>query len=570
MEASAGNGERGVPEQRETRPPLPGVRTAQRYTERIPCPVCRGYGGMPRQQGQRCFGYFSLDGQFAFCTREDFAGPLPINEGNKAARHVLEGECRCGSRHDGASPEAFRAPAPRPTERPRRRAAVYRYFDAVCVLRYAVVRRPGKRFSVRRPNGQGGWVTNMQGVRRVLYRLPKLLAADPERPVFVVEGEKDVDRLWRRGLVATTNPFGAGKWREEYSPYLEDRRVVILHDNDDKGRRHALQVARSVLPVAAWVKWVELPGVGPKEDISDWLAAGNTAAALLQLVEQTPPLQPADLDRLGALGARDNPWDKALAAPDFVRQTPDAVDWIVPDLLARGAITSFAAPRGLGKSVTAMHLAVELARGGTFRGHRLTPARVLYLDRDNPTVITKIHLVAWGGATERNLKVLTREEAPDLLQKQAWAQFPAEAFDVGIIDAVGSSTEGVTEKERRETSLILARLRDLAAKGVAVLLLHNTTKGGEHYKGRGSGPIAWTSSMKCEMPRASSPRARSPGGRSSRALGRPTGVSVPRAGSNAPPCGPPSSPASSGSAGSQRRFASKACCRTSSRGCCGR
>jgi len=168
-----------------------------------------------------------------------------------------------------------------------------------------------------------------------------------------------------------------------------------------------------------------------------------------------------------------------------VRQTPDAVEWIVPDVLARGAITSFAAPRGLGKSVTAMHLAVELARGGTFRGQRLAPARVLYLDRDNPPVVTKIHLVAWGGATERNLKVLTREEAPDLLQKQAWAQFPAEAFDVVVIDAVGSSTEGVTEKEGRETSLILARLRDLAAKGVAVLLLHNTTKGGEHYKGRG-------------------------------------------------------------------------------------
>ena len=234
--------------------------------------------------------------------------------------------------------------------------------------------------------------------------------------------------------------------------------MVILHDNDGQGLRHALQVARAVLPVAAWVKWVELPGVGPKGDVSDWLAAGNTAGALMQLVEQTPMLQPADVDRLGAPAARDNPWDKALAAPDFVRQTPDEVDWIVPDVLARG---------------------------GTFRGQRLAPVRVLYLDRDNPPVVTKIRLVAWGGASERTLKVLMRDEAPDLLHKQAWAQFPAEAFDVVIIDAVGSSTEGMTEKEGRETSLILARLRDLAAKGVAVLLLHNTTKSGEHYKGRG-------------------------------------------------------------------------------------
>ena len=485
MEPDAGNGERGVADQRETRPPLPSVRTAQRFNERIPCPVCRGYDAQPRQQGQRCFGYFSLDGRFAYCTREEFAGPISINEVNKAYRHRLEGECRCGTRHDGASPEAFRAPAPRRAKRTRRRAAVYRYFDAVDVLRYDVVRRPGKRFSVRRPNGQGGWVWNMQGVRCVLYRLPQLIAADPERPVFIVEGEKDVNRLRREGLVATTNPFGARKWREEYTAYLEGRRVVILHDNDDQGRRHALQVAGSVLPVGAWVKWAELPGVGPKEDVSDWLAAGNTVAALMQLVEQTPTLQPANLARLATPAARETPWDQALAAPDFVRQTPDAVDWIVPDLLARGAITSLAAPRGLGKSITAMHLAVELARGGTFRGQRLAPVRVLYLDRDNPPVVTKIRLVAWGGASERTLKVLMRDQAPDLLHKQAWAQFPAEAFDVVIIDAVGSSTEGVTEKEGRETSLILARLRDLAAKGVAVLLLHNTTKGGEHYKGRG-------------------------------------------------------------------------------------
>src|SRR5262245_5067552 len=111
MEVSAGKGERGVPEPRETRPPLPGVGPAQRFTERMPCPVCRGYDALPRQQGVRCHGYFSLDGRFAFCTREDFAGPLPINEGNQAYRHVLEGECRCGTRHDEASPEAFRAPA---------------------------------------------------------------------------------------------------------------------------------------------------------------------------------------------------------------------------------------------------------------------------------------------------------------------------------------------------------------------------------------------------------------------------------------------------------------------------
>ena len=56
---------------------------------------------------------------------------------------------------------------------------------------------------------------------RVLYRLPDLLNAPPERPVFVVEGEKDVETLASLGLIATTNAMGAGKWRPEYNEALK-------------------------------------------------------------------------------------------------------------------------------------------------------------------------------------------------------------------------------------------------------------------------------------------------------------------------------------------------------------
>jgi len=331
------------------RPRLPDVRREQRFTAERPCPVCGGHDQLPRGQGQRCYGYRSLDGRFAFCTREEFAGPLSLNGGSNAFRHVLGEPCPCGAWHEEVSLEGLPRPgrpsAPRAApRRGGRRTVVYSYVDAVNDRVYQVLRRPGKRFSIRRPDGQGGWVKNNKGVERVLYRLPELLAADPEAPVFVVEGEKDVNRLRRDGLVATTNPFGAGKWRAQYSRYLEGRRVVLLHDNDAPGLRHAEQVARAVLPVAAWVRWVELPGVGPAGDMSDWLAAGNTVADLLQLVASAPSLRPEDLDGRAAevtdAADRASPWDKALAAPDFVRRTPPAVPWLVPELLARGAITT--------------------------------------------------------------------------------------------------------------------------------------------------------------------------------------------------------------------------------------
>src|SRR6266540_381329 len=52
-----------------------------------------------------------------------------------------------------------------------------------------------KQATQRKPDGKGGWVWNLQGVRRVLYGLPELIAADPDAIVWIVEGEKDVDRL---------------------------------------------------------------------------------------------------------------------------------------------------------------------------------------------------------------------------------------------------------------------------------------------------------------------------------------------------------------------------------------
>jgi hypothetical protein len=104
-------------------------------------------------------------------------------------------------------------PGPAPDGEQRQIVATYDYLDESGRLLFQVVRYAPKGFSQRSPDGQDGWVWNLEGVRRVLYRLPELIKADPNDPVFVPEGEKDCDRLAGLGLVATTNSGGAGKWR---------------------------------------------------------------------------------------------------------------------------------------------------------------------------------------------------------------------------------------------------------------------------------------------------------------------------------------------------------------------
>ncbi len=111
-------------------------------------------------------------------------------------------------------------------------------------------------------------------MRRVLYRLPELLAAKRKKFVFDVEGEKDADRLAELGLVATCNAGGAGTWKEEYNEHLQGRPVVILPDDDAPGRDHAQRVARALHGIAKSVRVVDLPDLPDKGDTSDWLDAG--------------------------------------------------------------------------------------------------------------------------------------------------------------------------------------------------------------------------------------------------------------------------------------------------------
>lgn len=166
------------------------------------------------------------------------------------------------------SADLFDAPRPQPRKvngngSLGKLVATYDYHDEGGQLIFQVrkYQHPGskdKTFRQFRPDGHGGWIANTDGVKRPLYRLPDLLAADPARTVFITEGEKDCESLRMLGLIATTNCGGAGKWKREYSDTLRGRRCAILPDNDGPGRAHAEQVAKSLAGVAASVKVVTL------------------------------------------------------------------------------------------------------------------------------------------------------------------------------------------------------------------------------------------------------------------------------------------------------------------------
>jgi hypothetical protein len=179
--------------------------------------------------------------------------------------------------------------------RPRDLVATYDYRSADGTLLHQTLRfryqdTGEKTFCQRRPAKQGEksgkyqaridnrtgqwWIWSLYGIEPVLYHLPEM-AARPEDEVWLFEGEKDANNATNLGLLSTTSPMGAGKWRSSFSESLRGRNVTICPDRDDPGLTHAIMVARALKEVGCSISIVEWKDLWPdapagKLDFTDW------------------------------------------------------------------------------------------------------------------------------------------------------------------------------------------------------------------------------------------------------------------------------------------------------------
>jgi Protein of unknown function (DUF3631)/CHC2 zinc finger len=261
-----------------------------------PCPKC---GGKDR---------------FAFNTKKKVFNC----RGCKAAGDTIALEMLVGGTDFNTAVERLTGePPPKPNGKDRGTApkkvtaATFEYCDESGAVAYVVDRieyrkadgtfiltKDGKRkktFSQRRPdpNRPGEWLWDVEGVTKVPYNLPALIeAVAMERIVYVVEGEAKVDALAGIGVVGTCCAGGAGKWEAGFSGHLRNASVVLVPDNDEPGFKHIREVGGSLASIAARARVLFLPGLGPKGDIKDWLAAGGTREQLDALVEAAPDWVP--------------------------------------------------------------------------------------------------------------------------------------------------------------------------------------------------------------------------------------------------------------------------------------
>nr|WP_256938414.1 telomere-binding protein [Rhodococcus qingshengii] len=109
----------------------------------------------------------------------------------------------------------------------------------------------------------------------VLYRTPQLLdAISAGTPVWLVEGEKDVETAEQVGLVATTNAQGGRSFPAECAAVFENATVRVVLDRDDAGWDRGIDLASLLGGVGAHVQLLVPATLEPKSDFTDHVLGG--------------------------------------------------------------------------------------------------------------------------------------------------------------------------------------------------------------------------------------------------------------------------------------------------------
>lgn len=373
--------------------------------------------------------------------------------------------------------------------------AIYEYRDEAGRLLFQVVRtrdpRTGKkRISNRRTVGKDGWEYSIEGTRRVLYHLGEVIRASD---VFVVEGEKCADAVraaycgWRGesdacvadGFTATTNPHGAGKWKEEFAPFFAGKRVVLVPDPDAPGRSHMEMVAASIARYAVGVKWLTLPGASEKDDIADYLK-DHEWPEVQALATRAPFWQRPDASGL------------FVSASEFIRHVPEEVEWRVEGVIEKGTSGFIIALPKSGKSFATVALAASLASGSDWLGCRIpTPTRVALVSREDAPGLTARRLrraflglglspddAMWG----ERLLVNTRQQSPSLMLDddaqlaELITAMQAKRIEFCILDVL-NVLHDADENDNSEMRRVLARVSQIRTEvGCQVCIVHHSVK----------------------------------------------------------------------------------------------
>ena len=321
-------------------------------------------------------------------------------------------------------------------------------------------------------------------------------------PVYLVEGEKDVDTMIAGGLHAVTNPNGAGEWKDRYTEQLRGYDVCIIPDNDDTGRKHAETAANALHGVAASVKladlselWPEIPKKGDVTDYVEWCRSiGRSEANIFKSIEvmreNTPEFVPSgdsqpeprfDLSKYPV---------QCVADIDF-QKTPK-VKFYIDDILTEGLyfLTAFSK---VGKSRMTMQMLLAICNGAQFLGKNTTQTAVLYcaLEDERIDFENRMNKFLQGSPQPRNFYYYTKEafdlDTPTLddgsylipLLESVLKEHPnVKVVAIDVFNRIRSEKKPGADFTAHEQKDLNKLLKLTAKYGLSLIIAHHVSKGG--------------------------------------------------------------------------------------------
>ena len=352
----------------------------------------------------------------------------------------------------------------------------YNYKDESSSLVYQSVRFDPKSFRQRRPDGNGGWTWNLKDVHQVPYRLPELTASVDM--VYITGGEKDVESLVKHGLTATTNSGGEGNWKQEFNEYLKGRDVVILEDNDSKGRKHGKLISEGISGIAKTIKVVRFPELPKGGDVSDYLTTHNIEE-LIKLVEDTPIFQSSYNEYFGEVTGNSANILEHLESWNQIRELDIKFEWIVDHLIPKGAIIILFGKGGIGKTWLVMDIAKCIGSGIDYLGYKAQQAPVIFIDFENPITVLTTRTQRLGEAEGVHFWRVGNELKPPKLDSDDWEEYKELADGSILIFDTLRASHSKDENSSEHMAMVMERIKELRDCGFTVILLHHTPKNSE-------------------------------------------------------------------------------------------
>lgn len=393
---------------------------------------------------------------------------------------------------------------------------------------------PGGNYKVRKPNGyawehedtDGTVRSGANGLGPALYRIEE--AREAGGLIAVVEGEKDVETLWRFGIPAVTSPHGAAKtgenakWTSDHSAQLKGLDIVVLNDNDEPGYAHAKAVVDNSIGVAKSVRRLDLalhwPGMPAGADISDFIAEranyDDFDQTLRDLLRDAPLVTyEPKLPSLPFIRPR---WDD-LAVPEL--------EWSVPDRIPARQACLFSGHGGTGKSIIGLQLcAAHVLNGRDWLFSMPNPGPAFFIDAEDHInivhrrldAICRHYAVKYAELAEDLLLLPMAGEdavlaAPDKNGKieplKFYRQLLEAASDIKPIQIVIASLADVfagNENDRGQVRQFASLLTRIAIRtGGSVILIAHPSKSALNENGKKgggySGSTAWHNSFRSRI-----------------------------------------------------------------------